>query len=133
MLKSALILLLGLCLALTGCTTTHNIPFSNLQGNQAPAISPGESVRVTLKSGQVRRLKVAVVDAETITGRDLDAKDSGTSIQIALADVQALHVREFEGKQTFWLVFGVVAGVLTIAYYGMASAQCGASLDDCGD
>jgi len=116
MLKAAAIALLGICLVLTGCTTTHYIPFNNLQANEAPALSPGDKVRVTLKSGQIRSLKVAAADAQTITGLDLDKAHSGISIQIALADVQTLQVREFEGRRTFWLVAGVVAIVAAVMY-----------------
>jgi len=127
MLKTAVIALLGICLVLTGCTTTHYIPFNNLQANEAPALRPGDKVRVTLKSGQIRRLKIAAADAQTITGLDLDKAHSGTSVQIALADVQTLQVQEFEGVRTFWLVAAVVA-IVAAGMYASAASGLGGEL-----
>jgi hypothetical protein len=122
MLKTAVVALLGICLVLTGCSTTHYIPFNNLKANESPALSPGDTVRVTLKSGQIRRLKVAAADAQTITGLDLDKAHSGISVQIALADVQTLQVREYEGGRTFWLVAGIVA-IVAAAMYASAISE----------
>ena len=131
--KCALIALLSACMVMAGCTSTRHVPFGNLPANEAPALDAGETVRVVLKSGQVRRLKIAAVDHDTITGRDLDSAGSGVSIQLALADVQTMEVRHVNSGRTTALVLGILAGVVLLAFYGTAAAQCGSSLDDCGD
>jgi hypothetical protein len=114
LLKSALIAFLSACLVLAGCTTTRHVPF-NQQTDEAPALKPGDTVRVTLKSGQVRRLKVAVAGHETLTGQDLDAAGN-TSIQIALADVQTLEVRKVSSGKTVGLGLAIIAGIVAVLY-----------------
>lgn len=124
-----LVAVLVLCLTLTGCSSSHFVPFQNLQPNEVPALSQGDEVRVMLKGGQVRRLKVATADRETITGLDLDAK-SGASIQLSMADIQSLEVREVNAGKTVGLVVGIVAAVAAVLI-GLFLIQCQSPQGQC--
>jgi hypothetical protein len=103
-----LVALLSLSLVLTGCTATRLVPLS-----QAPAmLEAGDSIEVTLKSGELKKLKFLSIDAETLTGREQRA--SRAAVQIALSEVQVLEQRRFSAGRSLGAMAGVVVGVLAV-------------------
>ena len=132
MLKSTLVVLLSLCLLLAGCTTTRTIALTSAAGGVAPDVAAGDTVVLTLKSGEVRRMKVESVNATTLTGRNLDAARKGTITQLALTDVQSMQVRKVSGWRTGGLAVGVVVAVAVAVVGALIIAQCGTN-SNCGD
>jgi hypothetical protein len=133
MLKATLIALLSLCLLLAGCTTTRTIALTSPVGGVMPEVATGDTVVVTLKSGEVRRMKVESVDATTLTGRILDSARKGTITQLALTDVQSMRVTRVSGWRTGGLAVGVVVAVAVVALGTLYIAQCGTNGDCDGD
>lgn len=129
MLKSTLVALLSLCLLLAGCTTTRTIALTSAA---APDVAAGDTVVLTLKSGEVRRMKVESVNATTLTGRNLDSARKGTTTQLALTDVQSMQVRKVSGWRTGGLAVGVVVAVAVAVVGALIIAQCGIN-NNCGD
>jgi hypothetical protein len=111
--KAALIVLLSLCLASTGCTTSRWVNLPQPPGESAPRVDIGEKVTLTMKSAARQRLKVAAVDANTLTGTTLDSP-RGRLVQVSLADVETMTASRFSGGKTLGLAAGVVAGVLAL-------------------
>lgn len=132
MTKIALITLLGICLVLAGCSTTRTVALGGVPGMAVPNVKAGDSVRIVMKSGEVRRLKLSAVDANTLTGKDLDARGSATTVQIAMTDVQSLEARRFSTGRTAGLTIGVIVAIATLVVGALVYAQCGGN-GHCGD
>jgi hypothetical protein len=132
MTKAALITLMNICLALAGCSTTRTVALGSVPGVAVPNVKAGDSVRITMKSGEARRLKLSAVDANTLTGKDLDARGSGTIVQIAMTDVQSLEQRRFSTGRTAGLTIGVIVGIATLVVGALLYAECGGN-GHCGD
>jgi hypothetical protein len=133
MMKSILVVLISLCLALTGCTSTRTISVADRAPEAVPTVKSGDRVVVTLNTGEALRIKVESVDAQTLTGRNLDGPGNGSSSQLALADIRAIEVRKTSVGKSIGLALGVIVGVAVLVVGGLLVAQCGTSLDDCGD
>ena len=112
MLKSTRLALFASWLVAGGCTSTHYI--ANLQEGELPALHAGQTVQVTLKSGEFRMMKVETVDSEKVAGFDLNAHDPTTRLQIALADVQSMETRKLPGLGNAAIVVAVVVTVVLI-------------------
>jgi hypothetical protein len=132
MLKSSLVALLSLCLLLDGCTTTRTISPTSSTSGVSPAVAAGDTVVLTLKSGEVRRMKVESVDATTLTGRNLDSARKGSSTQLALTDVQSMQVKKVSVPRTGGLVVAVVAAAAVLTVGILILAQCGTN-GNCDD
>jgi len=114
-----LVALWSVCLVLGGCSSSRYVQVSSPQNSESPAVVPGDYVRVTMKSGEVHRLKVAAADLDTIAGDDQDSRHSGRSLEIAMADVQKLELltaRDISAGKTTGLVLGIIAAVAAIAF-----------------
>lgn len=106
--KVLLVCLLSACLAVTGCTTTRTVPLAQPVGEVAPSIAKGDRVIVTLKSGQIRHLRVETIDASTLTGRVMEGSQRGSSSQLMLTDVSKIQVRKVQVGRTVAWVYGAV-------------------------
>lgn len=126
--KSAVVALLSLCLAFTGCTTTRLVPLSERPAEGRPAVRIGERLHITLKTGEELDLKVTQVATGTVTGKRLSAP-RGATLQIAMSEVQGMSARRFEAGKTVGLVLGVAAGLVVLAYAAALAALT--SCDDC--
>lgn len=132
MCKALVVALLSLTLVLAGCTTSRLIPMATHTAEAAPAVHVGDRVTVTMKTGEIRMMKVQAVDAQTLTGENLDAGHDGSSSQIALADVQSIQVR----RTSFWRSAGLTLGVAVAAaaaFFGYWFIRCGIDWDKCSD
>jgi hypothetical protein len=129
--RSALITILCSCLVLHGCSSMRALPVAAVQEDSA-ALSVGDSIRVTLRSGEVRRLKLVAVERDVLTGVDLDSPRSATSLQIAIADVHALEVRKTSLLRSAGLGVGVLA-VIAVGLVGYFVIKCGANGRKCSD
>jgi hypothetical protein len=133
MLKSTLVVLLSLCLTLAGCTSTRTIAIADRAPEAVPVLKAGDRVVVTLNTGETRRMKVESVDAQTLTGLTLDGAGKGSSSQLALSDIRTIEVRKTSAGKSIGLALGVIVGVAVLVVGGLLVAQCGTSLNDCGD
>lgn len=133
MLKPTLVAVLSLCLMLSGCTTTRTIAPTSSTSGVAPAVAAGDTVVLTLKSGEVRRMKVESVDATTLTGRNLDSARKGSSTQLALTDVRSMQVRKLSVPRTGGMVVAAAAAVAVLTAGILVLAQCGTNGDCDGD
>jgi hypothetical protein len=133
MLKSTLVVLLSLCLTLAGCTSTRALSVTDRAPEAVPALKAGDRVVVTLNTGETRRMKIENVDAQTLIGLSLDGAGKGSSSQIALSDIRTIDVRKTSVGKTIGLTLGVIVGAAVLVVGGLLVAQCGTSLDDCGD
>lgn len=130
MFKPLLVALISLSLVLGGCTTSRLIPMATHTGEVAPAVKSGDRVTVTMKSGEIRRMKVQSVDAQSLTGENLDDGHQGSSSQIALADVQSILVRKVSVWRSGGLALGIVAAAAA-ALIGIYLVRCSSNEDNC--
>jgi hypothetical protein len=133
MMKSILVVLISLCLTLTGCTSVRTISVADRAGETVSAVKAGDRVVVTLISGEARRMEVESVDAQTLTGRNLDGAGKGSSSQLALSDIRSIGVRETNTGKSIGLALGIVVGTAAVVVGGLIAAQCGIRFDNCGD
>jgi hypothetical protein len=120
--KRVLICLLSVCLALMGCTTTSRVPLAQPADEVAPSVFVGDRVIVTMKSGQIRHLKVEAVDAQTLTGRNMEGPQRGSSRQLSLAEVEQIQVHSARsGRRTAVLIAGALASVVVASILGCLS------------
>jgi hypothetical protein len=129
--KSTLVMLLVVSLALTGCISTRVIVPGADPTLARTVIHVGDRATVLLKTGKVRTLEVSAVDDQTITGRE--GKGSAAAIvQITLADVQSVEYRRVSGLRTAGLAAGVVVG-LAASLVGAYFIVCGKNSHKCSE
>ncbi len=101
--QRALVLLIGCCFLATSCTTTRVTPFPNEQTpNAMPAVSVGDTVKVTLRTGAVRTFKVTALEADGLAGKKL---------RVPYKDMQLLEIRKVSG----WRTLGIGVGLVLVA------------------
>jgi hypothetical protein len=111
MARIALIALLSFCLVLTGCTSMRTVPLAATSGIGVGKLKPGDTVRFTMRTGEVRWLKLSAVEADTLTGKYLDSADPTAIVQVAVADIQSLQVKKVSWVRSVGAGLGVVAAV----------------------
>jgi hypothetical protein len=79
-----------------------------------PQVVIGDRVVVTMKSGAIRNLRVEAVDAQTLTGRNVDGPQRGSSSQLALADIEQLQVSRVLWGRTAGLISGIILTGLVV-------------------
>jgi hypothetical protein len=128
--KTVIVGLISVCLVLAGCTTTRMVPVAANPSDAMASLRIGERVSLTMKTGELRRLRVTALDTGTITGENLDYP-KGTTVQVALADVQSIAATRFSGGKTAGLSAGVILGLAALAAGALLySLKCGDN-DDC--
>lgn len=112
--RVALVFVLGLCLACSGCTTLQRVQLpAGVTRDSLPAIKPGDRVEVVLKSGEQKQFRVAAITESGLQGRT----DS-----VAFADIAVLEVRRVHAWRTTGAVLGAVAGVVVVGFAILVSA-----------
>jgi hypothetical protein len=100
-------ILISICLAGAGCTTTRTVPVPRSDtARLASRIEPGTRIIVTLRSGQTRSFRVTAVESDAVVGGQL---------RIPLADIekiQAVQIRKISVARTA----GVIAAVAAVAF-----------------
>jgi hypothetical protein len=121
MIKAGLVALLSICLVSAGCTTSRTVYLSD--AGALATLEKGDLIDVTLKSGEVRKLKLTAIDANSVSGTD--ARSRRTTVQLALAEVQSLDVRKLSFGKTVSFGSGVLfgAGALFLALLTAAHAD----------
>jgi hypothetical protein len=105
--KRAVALLAVATYLTTACTSLQNVPVRNADQTVArPAVSVGESVVVTTRSGEKKQFTVTAVEEDALVG---------SSERVAYADMQQLDVRRSEGGKKGLIIGAVVLGVAAIA------------------
>lgn len=112
---TAAVVLISICLAAAGCTTTRTLPrpAAAIEA-QSAGLKPGDKVIVTLASGEVRKFRLTAIEADALVGKD---------VRIAFADIEKLQSRKVSGRKVAAFVGAtvvVIAGALAIAVHEMA-------------
>lgn len=111
-------MLISLCLAATGCTTTRTLPVPRSASQTLSSdIKPGNSVVLTLKSGQTRKLRVTSVEPDALVVK---------GERIPFADIEKLQRRKFSIIKTAGAVVGAAAVVFGAYVYTIVKAEEGA-------
>jgi hypothetical protein len=98
--RLALIAILGCCLVAPGCTTLRPVYVGNVAASaDLPAVSRGDWVIASLRSGGVQRFRVTSVERDTLNGKN---------VAVPWSEISHLEVRKFSGGKTAALVGGVV-------------------------
>lgn len=108
--KMITVILLSFTLTLTGCVTPRTISPGVEPASIREKLHAGDRVRLVLKSGETRNLKIVSLDDQSITGTEGQG-DSAKSVQIAIADVQSVEYRRLSAGRTTGLVLGVIVGL----------------------
>jgi hypothetical protein len=130
--KAVLVILMAICLGVTGCTASRFYSPGDGQAVAAGEIHVGDRARIVLKSGESRTLRIRAVDSQTLTG-DVGTGTNTSSMQVALTDIQTIEIIRTKGLRTAGLVLGVIVGVAVVVVGGILVANCGIKLDNCGD
>jgi len=80
---------------------------------QVPDIQAGDHVVVLLKSGKSVSFKVTSVGTVAIYGKRQS---------IPYSEIQSLEIRKLNGRRTFWLGIGIVAGLAAVLYAALLVA-----------
>jgi hypothetical protein len=108
-----LVLLISTCLFVTSCTSTRPTSFPNEQTpNTQPNVAIGDTVRVTLNTGEVRQFKVTSLHVDALVGKD---------IRIPYKDVRFLEVKKFDGWRSVGLALGVVVTLAAALFLYLVS------------
>jgi hypothetical protein len=120
MAKMALIVLLSIALVMSGgCTTTRLVP----TGNAAELLEEGDQVRLTLRTGEVRRLKLQSIETDALIGKELrTAGNFDNAVRIPLADVEYIEHRQLSWARTGGAVLGTVAAFVVVGLAALAVA-----------
>lgn len=112
--RIALVVLLGLSLLCSGCTTLQRVHLPERVTSQSlTAVKPGDRVEITLKSGEQKRFRIAEITETGLQGR----RDS-----VAFADIAALDVRRVHAWRTTGAVLGTVVAVAVVGFAILLSA-----------
>jgi hypothetical protein len=71
-------------------------------------LRPGDTVTVTMRSGDVRELRLAAVDADTLRGEQM---------VVAIDQIDRLTVTRVSGARSLGMMMAVVAAVATVGAY----------------
>lgn len=129
--KAALVMLMAICLGMTGCSTTRSFSPSSGQSPVARGIQVGDRASVLLKSGETRRIKIISFDESSITGRE-GKGPSEMTVQFALADVQSLEYTRGSALRTTGLILLAIGVGVAATPEGRYLFQC-AFNSKCGD
>lgn len=100
--KLALIVVLSGCLIGSGCTSLRPVYVGNVAASgDLPAVSRGDWVIASLRSGGVERFRVTSVERDTLNGK---------KIALPWSEISHLEVRRFSGGKTAALVGGIIVG-----------------------
>jgi hypothetical protein len=121
MVKSALIALLSICLVLAGCTAPRTVYLSD--AGALASLEEGDRVDVTLKSGEVRKLKLTAIDATSLTGTALNARQRRTTVQLALAEVQSIDLKKFSLGKAASFGSGILVGAGALLFVLLAASH----------
>ena len=109
--------LTALAIATGGCTSMHRVsPVAVAPTPVSSRVSPGDTIRVTLRDGRRVQFTVDKVEATAIIARN----DTGTRYD--LTDILTVERREFSGVKTGFLVGGIVGGVWFLKAVAEAAA-----------
>ena|SRR5689334_4405076 len=98
--RVAFIAVLGCSLIASGCTTLRPVYVGDVATTGSlPAVSRGDWVIASLRSGGVERFRVTSVERDTLNGKN---------IAVPWSEISHLDVRRFSGGKTAALVGGVV-------------------------
>jgi hypothetical protein len=101
------IVLLSICVSVTGCSTTRTLPrHDSIAEVQASGVKPGTKVVVTLTSGEVRTFRITAVEGDALLG---------SNTRIPYADIAKLEVKRFDGRRTA----GVAGATLLVLLGGL--------------
>jgi len=92
-------LILLLLASLTGCSVYSAVPVS-----QAPAVEPGDHVRITTRDNVTLEFELLGIEGGALS----DGQQS-----VPLAEIESLEVRHVN-RRTLFITLGVVAGALLI-------------------
>jgi hypothetical protein len=111
--------LLCFCIVASSCTTLRRVSLpAEPQPTPASMIKAGDTVVVTLRDGTTHRVKVDVVEPDSITGRPAS---TAQSLRYPFAQMQSLQKRSVS-FQTVGATLAVVAltglGVVVAAMFG---------------
>lgn len=129
--KAALVAVLVLCLATSGCTSARVMTPGAPQTSGKQALRAGDRAKIRLKSGTERELTIRAFDAQTLTGVEGKGKNA-TTVQIAMADVQSVEYRRTSGLRTAGLVLLVTAAVVAATPQGRYLVRC-VTQEYCGE
>jgi hypothetical protein len=97
-------LLISICLAGTGCTTTRTLPRPQAASDaKSTGLEPGDKVVVTLTSGDVRTFRVTAIEPDALVGENT---------RVPFADIEKLQRKKISALKTS----GAVVGVLAVAF-----------------
>jgi hypothetical protein len=109
---TALVALISICVAATGCTTTRTLPRPAMAAEaQSAGLRPGDKLIVTLRTGEVRKFRLIAVEADALTGKD---------VRISFADIEKLQTRKVSGRKVAAIIGAtvvVIGGALAIAIH----------------
>lgn len=96
---------LTVALLFTSCTSYSRSV--NLTENLYNGLKPGDTVRVTTKTGRTVELKITTIDAEAIVG---------TEQRIPLSEVATIEKQEISTAKTIGLValLALIAGIIAV-------------------
>jgi len=105
--KLCLVILLCLCLPVTGCHTLRGVSLPEVvDAHSLENVNPGDDVVVTLKSGAKRAFRVTSVDTDALTGQE---------VRIPYTDIEALQVRRISVGRTSGVVLGTFLILAAVA------------------
>jgi hypothetical protein len=106
--QCALVLLVSFCFLATSCTTTRLTQFPTEQApNALPAVEIGNTVRVTLTSGEVRKFKVTAIEADGLKSKN---------DRVPYKDMRYLEVKSISGWRTAGLGLGIAITAVAALY-----------------
>ena len=98
--QRALVVLISFCFLATSCTTTRVTRFPNEDTpNATPAVTVGDTVRVTLRSGGIKTFEVTAIETDGLTGKKLS---------VPYKDMAFLEVRKISAWRSVGLGLGLV-------------------------
>jgi hypothetical protein len=108
-LQQAIVMLLGVCLACSGCTTTRAVALDPPPAASAREFEPGRRVAVVLRDGTEIRGWVVAAREDGLT---IDSGSSGRPRDVAFRDMKSLQVRDPSKGRT---IAAAIGGVLVVA------------------